>query len=264
MFNVPVSAPRALGTLADAPLNSAASNPLTSGLTADQQPGQTSIDQLLQGNPALWRGCDLAGHGDHGQSTGFAELDDILPGRGWPRNGLMEVVAPHWGSGELQLLLPLMRSVIARGQWLLWVSPPYLLYAPALVQAGIDIRQVLVVDLETTCRDALWTLEKALQTRNCGLVLAWQNWLPGKVLRRLQLAATAGDTLGVLFKHHDSKHSPSPLRLQIKDSSPEDRPCSESEVTLIKARGNFSARSARLPLPLSPFCAHSSANAISA
>ena len=39
-----------------------------------------------------------------------------------------------------------------------------------------------------------------MQTENCGLVLAWQNWLPGKVLRRLQLAAEAGETLAVLFK----------------------------------------------------------------
>lgn len=208
------------------------------------------IQQLLQTNPALWRGCELAGQGDHGLSTGFAALDAILPGRGWPRNGLMEVITPTWGSGELQLLLPLMRDVIARGQWLLWISPPYLLYAPALIQAGIDPGQVLVVDLQTSCKDALWTMEKALQTRNCGLVLAWQNWLPGKVLRRLQLAAASGDTLGVLFKHHDSKHSHSPLRLKIEDSSPAHSPCSEAEVTLIKARGNFRPLRARLPLPL--------------
>jgi cell division inhibitor SulA len=219
------------------------------------------IEQLLQGSTALWRGCDLAGQGNTGQATGFSELDAILPGRGWPRNGLMEIVAPHWGSGELQLLLPLMRSVIARGQWVLWISPPYLLYAPALVQAGIDTEQILVVDLETSCRDALWTMEKALQTGNCGLVLAWQNWLPGKVLRRLQLAASAGDTLGVLFKHRDSKHSPSPIRLQIKDCSPEKQACSEAEVTLIKARGNFRPLSTRLPLPLTNIIDRSSAAA---
>lgn len=225
--------------------------------SAGDESAANALNELLQDNPALWRGCDLAGHGDHGRPTGFSELDDILPGRGWPRNGLMEIVAPSWGNGELQLLLPLMRAVIARGQWILWISPPYLLYAPALIQAGVDIRQVLVVDLETNCRDALWTLEKALRTRNCGLVLAWQDWLPGKVLRRLQLAATAGDTLGVLFRHHDSKHSPSALRLQIRDCSPENRPCSKAEVTLIKARGNFSARTARLPLPLSPLSSFS-------
>lgn len=206
------------------------------------------IDSLLARNPALWRGCDLAGQGSHGHPTGFARLDAILPGRGWPQNGLMEIITPCWGSGELQLLLPLMRAIIARGQWLLWVSPPYQLYAPALVQAGIDTRQVLVVNVDTRCSDALWTMEKALQNRHCGLVLAWQNWLPGRVLRRLQLAARTGDTLGVLFKHNDSRHSPSEMRLQLRDWPSADPRRSEAEVTLIKARGNFRPQRTRLSL----------------
>jgi cell division inhibitor SulA len=208
--------------------------------TAGKAYGQANnIDQLLHDNPNLWRGCDMAGQGFHGRSTGFSQLDDILPGRGWPHSGLIEVISPCWGMGELQLLIPLMRSIVEQGQWILWISPPYLLYAPALVQAGINTEQVLVVKLDTSCKDALWSMEKALQTRNCGLVLAWQNWLPGKVLRRLQLAAETGSTLGVLFKHHDSKHSPSSIRLQIKDSSSRNSSFTEAEVTLIKARGNF-------------------------
>ena len=197
------------------------------------------IDELLHGNPNLWRGCDMAGQGCHGRSTGFPQLDDILPGRGWPDRGLVEIISPCWGMGELQLLIPLMRSIVEQGKWILWISPPYLLYAPALVQAGINTEQVLVVKLDTSCKDALWSMEKALQTENCGLVLAWQNYLPGKVLRRLQLAATTGDTLGVLFKHHDSKYSPSPIRLKIKGSSSHKGSFTEAEVTVIKARGNF-------------------------
>lgn len=205
------------------------------------------IEHLLHANPRLWRGCELAGQGSHGRSTGFPQLDAILPGQGWPARGLMEIITPHWGMGELQLLIPLMRSVVELGQWILWISPPYLLYAPALVQAGINTEQVLVVRLDTSCKDALWSMEKALQTENCGLVLAWQNWLPTKVLRRLQLAADTGNTLGVIFKHHDSEHSPSPVRLKIKDS-PHATGFNEAEISLIKARGNFRPLSARLNL----------------
>ena len=197
------------------------------------------IDELLHDNPNLWRGCDMAGQGCHGRSTGFPQLDDILPGRGWPDRGLVEIISPCWGMGELQLLIPLMRSIVEQGKWIIWISPPYLLYAPALVQAGINTGRVLVVTLDTSCKDALWSMEKALQTENCGLVLAWQNWLPGRVLRRLQLAAATGDTLGVLFKHHDSKYSPSPIRLKIKGSSSHKGSFTEAEVTVIKARGNF-------------------------
>lgn len=210
--------------------------------------GSGDIDTLLQNNPKLWRGCDMAGQGSHGRSTGFPQLDAILPGRGWPEKGLIEVITPHWGMGELQLLIPLMRSIVEQGKWILWISPPYLLYAPALVQAGINTEQVLVVKLDTSCKDALWSMEKALQTENCGLVLAWQNWLPTKVLRRLQLAADTGDTLGVLFKHHDSEHSPSPTRLKIEDSYCENAGFNESEVSVIKARGNFRCLSANINL----------------
>lgn len=214
--------------------------------TADKAFGH--IDQLLHGNPHLWRGCDMAGQGFHGRSTGFSNLDEILPGRGWPEKGLMEVVSPQWGMGELQLLLPLMRSVIKQGKWILWIAPPHAVYAPALAQAGIDTAQILIVDLKTSCKDALWSMEKALQTENCGLVLAWQNWLPSPVLRRLQLAADTGNTLGVVFKKNDSVNSPSPIRLKIKESSTRRDLFSAAEVTVVKARGNFRPRTVELDL----------------
>jgi cell division inhibitor SulA len=206
------------------------------------------VNQLLHSNPNLWRGCDMAGQGFHGIGTGYHELDDILPGRGWPSSGLVEVIARHSGMGELQLLIPLMQSVIKQGKWILCVAPPYLLNAPALTQAGIDIVQILIVKQDTPCKDALWSMEKAMQTETCGLVLAWQNWLPGKVLRRLQLAAEVGDTLAVLFKHNNSKYSPSSLRLQIKGSATDNRDFSQAEVTVIKARGNFRPLSAQFNL----------------
>ncbi|HBW83445.1 MAG TPA: translesion DNA synthesis-associated protein ImuA [Gammaproteobacteria bacterium] len=206
------------------------------------------VNKLLHSNPNLWRGCDMAGQGFHGISTGYPELDGILPGRGWPQSGLVEIVSRHWGMGELQLLIPLMRSIIEQGKWILLIAPPYILYAPALTQAGIDIHQILIVKQDTSCKDALWSMEKAMQTKNCGLVLAWQNWLPGRVLRRLQLAAETSGTLGMLFKHNDSKHSPSPLRLQIKGSAPEDSSFAAAEVTVIKARGNFRPLSTQLDL----------------
>ena len=208
----------------------------------------TRVNQLLHSNPNLWRGCDMAGQGFHGIGTGYHELDDILPGRGWPSSGLVEVIARHSGMGELQLLIPLMQSVIKQGKWILCVAPPYLLNAPALTQAGIDIGQILIVKQDTPCKDALWSMEKAMQTETCGLVLAWQNWLPGKVLRRLQLAAEVGDTLAVLFRHNDSKYSPSSLRLQIKGSVTDNRDFSRAEVTVIKARGNFRPLSAQFSL----------------
>jgi hypothetical protein len=136
----------------------------------------------------------------------------------------------------------------------LWISPPYLLYTPALLQAGIDIERVLVIDLDTSCKDALWSMEKALQTGSCGLVLDWQNWLPDKVVRRLQLAAETGRTLGVLFQHRASEHSHAFLRLKIEacpiatQAGGEHGESGDTRVTVLRARGSFRPLSARLAL----------------
>jgi len=211
-----------------------------------------SIDTLLAGNPVLWRGCDMAGQGDYGQPTGYPQLDAILPGRGWPRHAIVEIISPRWGMGELQLLVPMMRKVTARDNWILWISPPYLLNGPALQQAGIDTDRVLVVNLEASCRDALWSMEKSLQAEGCGLVLAWQNWLPDKTVRRLQLAAEAGQTLGVLFQHRESKYSQPSLRLKLQGRPVSGRSgdslSTATEITVLRARGNFRPRSVSLSL----------------
>ena len=200
------------------------------------------VEQLLQNSPYIWRGCEIDNHQLPYSSTGYPGLDSILPGHGWPQHALIEVITPSWGMGELQLLLPLMRSVIARQKWILWISPPYLLYAPALLRAGIDADHIIVVQLDTSCKDALWSIEKALQTQSCGLVLAWQNWLPNKVIRRLKLAAQTGKTLGVLFHHRNIKNSPSTMRLQLK--SMEQR----TEIKILKARGSYQKPSVLIDL----------------
>jgi len=214
-----------------------------------------SLDELLSRNPAIWRGCNISGQGDYGLTTGYPELDNILPGRGWPRNGTTEIITPCWGLGELQLLLPLMVAAARDGKWMMWVSPPYSLYGPALAQAGIALEQVLIIDLESSCRDALWATEQALQAPGCGLVLAWQKSLPHKTVRRLQLAAQAGNTPGVLLQHKESKHSQPCLRLKIENTGAHSMPSvashshhSNIRVTVTRARGNFRPLSVCLDL----------------
>ena len=205
-----------------------------------------NIEELLLNNASLWRASDL-GKRDH-NGTGYANLDSILPGGGWPKKGLVEIINEYYGTGELQLLIPLMRSIIRQGKWILWVSPPHIVYAPALLQAGIDTEQILVVDETASCKDALWSIEKALRSKDCGLVLTWQTWLSFKVLRRFQIAAESGGTLGFIFKRRDNKYSPSSMRLQIKNTMHSYHNFDEALITVIKARGNLKSRDARVKL----------------
>ena len=208
------------------------------------QPVNTQLQTLLENNPQVWRAKDAGRYQMTGTSTGHPQLGAALPGGGWPNSAIMEMVTPHWGMGELQLLLPLMRSITQQKRWILWISPPYVPYAPALERAGIDMDYVIVVQPDTRCKDALWSIEKALQTRACALVLAWLNWLPNGVIRRLQLAAEAGHSLGVLFRQRNDPHSPAALRLHLHPSE------KGVHVEILKARGTYHYHSVHVNLQL--------------
>ena len=213
---------------------------------SDNRGSGLNINELLLSDANLWRASDIDKRSHTG--TGYVNLDNILPGGGWPKKGLVEIINQHYGVGELQLLIPLMRSIIKQGKSILWVSPPHIVYAPALLQAGIDTERILVVDETASCKNALWSIEKALRSKDCGLVLTWQTWLSFKVLRRLQIAAENGGTLGFIFKRRDNKSSPSSMRLQIKNTMHGYHNFDEALITVIKARGNLKSRDARVKL----------------
>ncbi|NOZ54122.1 MAG: translesion DNA synthesis-associated protein ImuA [Gammaproteobacteria bacterium] len=200
------------------------------------------LQQLLHNAPTPWRTSSAKTNNINGIPTGYPSLDTILPGKGWPPNTLVEMVTPKWGIGELQLLLPLMKQISQQKRWILWVSPPYMPYAPALASAGVDINHVMIVQPEASCKDTLWTIEKTLQTKSCALVLTWLNWLPNGVIRRLQLAATRGSTLGVLFRERNIKNSPAALRLKLQPK------INGINVQILKARGTYQHQSVQLNL----------------
>ena len=192
------------------------------------------LDQLLADNPRLWRGRSAYRHAAHYLSTGYRELDALLPGRGWPARALTELVAPHWGVGELRLLTPLMRTLTERGRWLLWVCPPYMPYAPALLRANVDTRYLAVIARTDSATDKHWSIEKALQSGAFGLVLGWAQYFSHAVLRRLQLAAEKGACPGVLLCNSETRSSPAALRLKLSAST------TGIAVNVLKARGGFS------------------------
>ena len=194
------------------------------------------LQTLLENNPQVWRAKDAGRYLITGIPTGHPQLDATLPGGGWPTDAVMEMVAPQWGMGELQLLLPLMRTITQQKRWILWISPPYVPYAPALERAGIDMDFFVVIQPDKARKDAFWSIEKALQSRACALVLAWQNGLPSGVIRRLQLAAETGRSLGVLFRQRNDEHSPAALRIHLQPSE------TGVHVEVIKARGSCQRR----------------------
>jgi cell division inhibitor SulA/protein ImuA len=195
------------------------------------------LRKLLK-NPHIWRPGDFAAAGRSNIPSGFAELDRQLGG-GWPVGVLTEILLADPGIGELGLLLPaLLRlggsdldqndsagatgyPIVApegsRPNRLAWIAPPYIPYAPALMQHGLDISRILIVRSARQA-DALWAMEQALRSSVCIAVLGWFTDVDDRSLRRLQLAAESTACWAVIFRpsRFTASTSPAPLRVHIK------------------------------------------------
>lgn len=179
-----------------------------------------AVEQLID-DPRVWRaGENRASRSAH--PTGFEVLDRHLPGGGWPATGLIEILTGHYGIGELSLLMPALARLGQGGSagGIVWIAPPFIPYAPALHGQGIDLDRVLVVrDHANTWgnQDVLWAMEQALRFGSCAAVLAWTRSVGRVPLRRLQLAAEAGQCQAVLFRplNASRRRSPAVLRMRI-------------------------------------------------
>ena len=176
-----------------------------------------ALHELLD-DPRLWR----AGRRDLRWpvlSSGCPRLDAWLPGGGWPAGRLTELAVERWGSGELALLMPLLARLSSAdtacdGRWIAWIAPPFLPYAPALAAAGLELSRQLLVRPGNE-DETLWAAEQALRSGSCAAVLAWAGHVAGTCLRRLQLAAEAGDTPLLLFRPPAALATPSPASLRL-------------------------------------------------
>src|SRR5579864_4550817 len=137
----------------------------------------SELARLLE-HPAIWRGTSVAR--TETLPTGFGALDERLPGKGWPRSGLIEILVSRFGVGELTLLLPALASLTRRpmARWCVWVAPPLEPFAPSLAAHGVVLDRVLVVR-----SNQLWAFEQSLGSGACDLVMAWTSEPKAKEIR---------------------------------------------------------------------------------
>ena len=189
----------------------------------------------------VWRGDVLARLADSAVPTGHPELDAELPGGGWPRGNLTEILVDRSGFGELSLLLPALVSLSAAGGWLALVAPPCLPHAPAWAAAGLALERLVVV---RAGRQAAWCCEQLLTCGGFAGVLAWpEAAIDARALRRLQVAAEGQPTLACLWRPAALAATPSPAPLRVLLAAGE----GGLAVRILKRRGRPAAR----PLNLS-------------
>lgn len=202
------------------------------------------LDTLIH-DSRVWQGSQQTSPRPTTETTGFAALDQQLQGTGWPRGALTECLLDHPGIGELQLLLPLMRSQQDAGRTVFWINPPHTPYAPALERLGINLSQVVIIQTDNAT-DALWSMENCLRSPVTGLVLAWPGTLKSRQIRRLQLAAEAGGSHCVLFRSNTAAAASSPAALRLQLTPEQDLTLA---VHILKRRGGWASQDCRLPLP---------------
>ena len=210
--------------------------------------GPDRLGKLLE-HPAIWRGRSVAQV--ETVSTGFAALDCALPGQGWPRAGLMEILVSRLGMGELCVLLPALAALTRKpsARWCAWISPPFEPFAPALAAQGVALDRVFV----TRGDSPEWAFEQALSSGACEVVLGWagkssvgtrrvgkkehpartHRGFRARDIRRLQLAAEKGRALGVLFRPRRAADESSSAVLRVTVEPAEQG----AQVTLLKSRG---------------------------
>lgn len=195
-----------------------------------QLPSAISPETL---HPSLWLGHQLGRHAQNAVPSGFAVLDAQLPGGGWPRRVLTELMLPHPGVGEIRLLAPSLVATQNASRLVMLFDPPAALSPWALAPLGFDVEQLLVIDTraravpggerrahEAAALDGrLWALEQALKSGHVGALVAWlPPRLRGERLRRLQLAAQAHDGPAFVLREMAAQQRPSaaPLRLALR------------------------------------------------
>lgn len=181
-------------------------------------------------HPALWRASQLARNHTRCIGTGHATLDLQLPGGGWPMGSLTDLHVQQAGIGEIRLLAPALAAVADRK--VVMLQPPHAPQALALAAMGIPPESALWLRSNRTA-DALWAAEQVLRNGSCGALLFWQTHVRAESLRRLTLAAQAGETLFFVMRPLASAQDPSPasLRLALRPRA------GGVEIEFVKRRG---------------------------
>jgi hypothetical protein len=177
-------------------------------------------------------------------SLGWPELEKVLPDHGLPR-GVVEIASPPSKAGTTTgttrggattIAMSAVQAVHAADErsWCAWITPVDApsLYAPAMVQAGVDLSRTLIVRppaialartaIKVATSGAFDLVVVDAQTGQSGLDGRLAGGGRGKVdgavvVRKLALASEEkGTTFLVLTNAYESRATPWPVALRIE------------------------------------------------
>ena len=167
------------------------------------------------------------------EPSGSASLDAVLPGGGWQSGTVVELMPVSDGIGELRLLMPALAQITQSERHVAMIAPPYVPFAPALLRHGLRLEHFWIIRAQSAA-DILWSAEQTLRCKSFGAVLAWPSAIRDREVRRLQLAAEAGSSIGFVYRQPSAARESSPaavrLRLQADVTG-------QMSIDVVKCRG---------------------------
>ncbi|MEN6459354.1 MAG: hypothetical protein ABFC63_10535 [Thermoguttaceae bacterium] len=183
-------------------------------------------------------------------SSGCEVLDQLLPEKGFRRGTLVEWLAGDEGGGTVALSLLAAREACEKSAGPLavldWRGD---FYPPAAIRLGISTEQLLLVRPQDVA-DHDWAADQLLRSVAVAAVLIWPRTSDVRTLRRWQLAAEQGGTLGLLLRPAAVRSEPSwaDVRLLVEPlpGIACEGPC--LRITVLRCRGATAGQSVEVEL----------------
>jgi len=212
-----------------------------------------SLEQLLRRGD-VWRGQSQQFVPQAALDTGYAELNEHLLNHGWPLASLVEIDQPggsraigdNIGCGEWLLLAPALRQL--KEGYIVLLNPPAMPFAQGLIQAGMDLDRLLIVETEKKA-DFLASFTELARASICVALMAWQpkQNLTYTELRKCQLACNDGQGLYMLFRPLTAQQQSSPAALRLRTKL--NFQALEIQITKQKGSLNKEHQAIHLPVP---------------
>ncbi len=117
---------------------------------------------------------------------------------------ITEIVTQCGDITEIPMLMPLLAQLSHSDRWFVWVSPPSQLPKALLLDAGVDLKKVIML-YPNRQHSTLELAQKALSAGTCHVVISWTGDLSDTEMQALEHSALHGRSNGILIRgrqHH--------------------------------------------------------------
>ncbi len=110
-----------------------------------------------------------------------------------------EIIVQNDDCNSMPMLMPLLAQLSNDNRWFVWIAPPVLLPKQLLLEAGIDLQKVILLNPDS--KHSTFELAKqALSTGTSHAVISWPGFLSDEQLNDLESAASKGQSHGIVIR----------------------------------------------------------------